>query len=472
MTNVLPIDNRSAEAMANRFNGSDHIDTLDRAIVYQMANRVWRKYFNPTEISVLYYIIDRTIGWGKTSFSASVKNILTGNEDYAGVGVSRATLFRILHVLEMKGVIGRITKATHIVINLNVNWLQQLERKMTLPIPKRLQGTAKKPDTSLTMRPHQSHNETQNKRSNYKGSLLAGYGATRHNTDADDDKGAKAQTKDATASLAKTISNIQTAQRNTTSDRISSIMEKIRPSTVDVEALWVNTMIEHHPKVMHRAWTRVLQARLKREVKGFMLQGHTFGQYVAWVVQYWPQIIDRHFKWMKKSPAPTTPDIGFFLSFQDRFTQAFHSREVERMVNKGTHKTVEQLMAGGMTKDDALLTVAKRQVSASMADENRRVMEKVAQERRRAQRDLEQAKKLDAVADTLSQSGVKFTKGQDRRAGQVWGHTATICSEVQPVANGAVPDISITPDVSHDEAVEAMRQHMELAAAKVKDGEY
>jgi CBS domain-containing protein len=43
---------------------------------------------------------------------------------------------------------------------------------------------------------------------------------------------------------------------------------------------------------------------------------------------------------------------------------------------------------------------------------------------------------------------------------------------VQPVANDPVPDISISPDVTHDEAVEAMRQHMVLAAAKVKDGEY
>lgn len=95
---------------------------LEKAILYQHLSRHWRNYLTLAEVSVAYYVLDRSIGWGKPHFVASSANVLYGDDKYSGVGLPERTYFRTLRTMQDKGFLFRKPFKWGTKIGLNLLW--------------------------------------------------------------------------------------------------------------------------------------------------------------------------------------------------------------------------------------------------------------------------------------------------------------------------------------------------------------
>lgn len=102
--------------------GGRAIGPLDKLLVYQLLNRVWRRHLNPYEIAVMTYFVDRAVGWGRNHFTACHANILYGTDDYSGIGLKERTYFKTLNTLEEKGLVTRKKRRDRVTIVVNVAW--------------------------------------------------------------------------------------------------------------------------------------------------------------------------------------------------------------------------------------------------------------------------------------------------------------------------------------------------------------
>lgn len=87
------------------------VSPLEKLLVYQYLSRVWRRHLTVQELSVAFYVLDRSVGWGTSFFVASSANVLHGTDDYSGVGLPDRTYFRTLKSMEDVGLLFR--KRTH-----------------------------------------------------------------------------------------------------------------------------------------------------------------------------------------------------------------------------------------------------------------------------------------------------------------------------------------------------------------------
>ncbi|MAM25731.1 MAG: hypothetical protein CML55_10210 [Rhodobacteraceae bacterium] len=99
------------------------ISLEQKLIAYQALSRYRRSDLTPSEISLLFYIIDRSIGYGKAHFRASTKNIIENKEPYCHLGLSKSTFFRTLKSLEEKEAIIRKGDRYAITLKPNLRWL-------------------------------------------------------------------------------------------------------------------------------------------------------------------------------------------------------------------------------------------------------------------------------------------------------------------------------------------------------------
>lgn len=426
------------------------LTALDKVQVYQTANRIWRKLLTPSEMSAVYYFIDRSIGWGKDCFKAGVRNILEGSKGYSGIGLSRATFFRVLSSLEKKGIITKIGHKTHITVHVNTDWTGENDM---LKIPKRLQNAK---TGGLTVRLPRSHCETQSNISDQNKSKLTVSVKTRKRVPVK--SGEVVPVQKTFAELSSEVS-ADYARRKTT--RAARAKSAGYISTVAVERLWVDAL--PNSALTHRAWTRKDQARMKREIKAFVSKTSSFGEYVQYSVENWAAITRKHMGWMKKSPPPIAPDIGFFLSFQKHFMQAFADQSVHDFALASDTSRLDKLLARGMGRDDAIRHIAKEDATADMRDTVTKERAHAARDLRKAQQSLQRAEKLDGISDRLTEAGVSVSAGTERRAGQAWGHNPTLKTNLQLVANAKITINTEHTDDDKARALENMRAQAEMA---------
>jgi hypothetical protein len=118
----FPVYRQGAERASQLVGAGEDIPAVQRLQVFQTLNRHWRRYLTATELSLALYIVDRTVGWGKSAFAACGDNILFGNEEFAGLGISRASYFRAVKSLEAKGMIIRRGSRAKTHFQFNVDW--------------------------------------------------------------------------------------------------------------------------------------------------------------------------------------------------------------------------------------------------------------------------------------------------------------------------------------------------------------
>lgn len=110
---------------------------VDRLIVFQHLNRVWRPFLSSVERDFLFYVLDRTVSWGKLSFRASAQQMIAGVRGVPELGLSLRTLRRVMADLADKGLIAVDSDMRASTITVNLDWMPD---SMSLPVPKRLRG--------------------------------------------------------------------------------------------------------------------------------------------------------------------------------------------------------------------------------------------------------------------------------------------------------------------------------------------
>lgn len=109
-------------AVDRKVNKRQEISPLEKLLVYQHLSRVWRRYLSPQELSVAFYILDRSVGWGNSIVMATSANVLIGTEDYSGVGLPPRTYFKTLKELERIGLLYRKSRRDTTVLGLHLDW--------------------------------------------------------------------------------------------------------------------------------------------------------------------------------------------------------------------------------------------------------------------------------------------------------------------------------------------------------------
>ena len=76
---------------------------LGQLAVYRDLSRVWRGTLSSSEISVLLYLADQTVGIGIETRTFTVRGMVRGADKACGIGIQARQLRDHLHNLENKG---------------------------------------------------------------------------------------------------------------------------------------------------------------------------------------------------------------------------------------------------------------------------------------------------------------------------------------------------------------------------------
>jgi len=342
--------------------------------IYQRAIRSWASVLTTIEFEVVMHLIDRTLGWQKTRVTMSLTKVLDGDSVYGGISkaVSRPSLFRALKSLEEKGVIARHPHPNGKqikVYSVNVGWSPAM-----LNLPKRLK-------TGVTGRLDQCHTETE---------------PVSHG-----DTGERILEKEEGEKEDYTVPSVQSVI-NSPQDFVRGIMEDRRATRAARPALsapktlkdavgaaqgqWRAAVEEVHPTRVLTGWSQREVAQVKAKAKGWLHSERvTFPEFVGWCARNWANVCRTQLKWMTKSPPPTTPSIGFLISFIDQFLDCWASGDLDRWMNEAQRTQYERLVAKGRTHDEAVLEMAKSDAVSVMRDENRKTREEAARNLRIAE---------------------------------------------------------------------------------------
>lgn len=122
LTNIAEFSPRNAHTLEGKLRDGQPLTPVEKLMIYQTLSRHWRRHLTATEFIVLSYIVDRTAGWGRGTFAACADNVLNGDDNYSGVGVSRTAYYRALNSLEAKGAIARKSHRDRTRIWLRADW--------------------------------------------------------------------------------------------------------------------------------------------------------------------------------------------------------------------------------------------------------------------------------------------------------------------------------------------------------------
>lgn len=122
LENVSSFSPRNAGKLAKKLKSNEFLTPVEKLMIYQSLSRHWRRLLTTTEYAVLSYIVDRSAGWGRSYFTACAENVLMGNAEYSGIGISRTSYYRALNALEEMGAITRQSLRDRTRIWLHVEW--------------------------------------------------------------------------------------------------------------------------------------------------------------------------------------------------------------------------------------------------------------------------------------------------------------------------------------------------------------
>ncbi|RKS51358.1 hypothetical protein BDE18_0604 [Paracoccus pantotrophus] len=454
-----------ATSVARFLSTGEDVPVFDKMAFLQYVTRRWRKWLNLSEISAVIYLADRTICWGKDRFTASVENILKGTDEYAGLGISRATYFRMMDRFESLGIIRRKPqKHGRVTIIFNPQW--NPEKTGIIPVPKRL-----KAKDGLNLRLDQTKNETLNTDSkNFDSSIgdavadaptprLFVPGEKEKKTTAPENEnqteflGAAKESgncdqeeQPVAIRVRQRISRIQAESRAAVARKADDAQKRAaeRKSGVltatELERIWIRALMEAHPLRLHVAWSRKEQGMVKQaQRKWAEAKTGTFAEFLDFAARNWGAVVQRKLAWMTKPAAPTYPSLDFLIWRLRDFVEVWIDRKSHVFATDADNDRYARLIAAGMGHDEAVKEIAREQAALDMRREMERREANVAKQARRAKEREERAARLEGFTERAAQlpdgSQVKVTPGTQRRPGQVWGHQPIVKIEKpQPVA--------------------------------------
>lgn len=347
---------------------------LHRAMVRQAIDRDWRACLDVFEYSIVTFIYDRTISWGKRAEIISITEFCEGREGYfSGTGMSRAKLNRCLTQLVHRGIIHRAGNNTHRKrYGLNLEWTP----KMSLP-PRKTDTKLGSPRAQLGS--HRAENTPQ------LGSHRDPLRRTSSKKDLENETERAAPS--VVRSRERPVSTLKEVEASVLKEAAGrrAVVSQSRDVN-DVQREWEGLMREHWPEALLVPWSPKCRGLYKTAVKNKAFHDVRPFEFLEWVVSEWGLITKGALSWMKSSPAYPHPE--FVMVHLYRLLPLYADRvSIRRAFDEhGVDALQSAMRRRGYSADDAETFARKKRGGPVKSEE--------AEQLERERRAIEQEKKL------------------------------------------------------------------------------
>jgi len=373
--------------------GADAVlNTLERLLVFQKVNRVWRPHLSVAERDLLFYLLDRTVSWGNDNCEMTVGQMAKGSNWATGSGHSERNLFRTLKSLRERGLLSQSYNGRATTFVLNLNWEPPVEQDMSLSVPKRLKGpledmfrAPESADEIAQLLDEENGNMAEKALPIWQNS--SANMAEQHcqfgipinsipKTVEDNDKNSRNTLSGVDGASQGSVPGMSYRVRTRPTAAQAIAAAKAKPKGKVARPLWVTWRDARQaafPNVPCTAWSKKdngMIHRVEERAKQTKMDPNAF---IEFCVLHWRETIVREFSWMKQSPPPTYPQVAFLAT--DKFLEKFIDRYATSLTQKRlafglTEETdVERLRQSGMSYEEALIEVGKRKGVAAQRKE-------------------------------------------------------------------------------------------------------
>lgn len=378
------------------------LNTLDRIRVFQHVNRVWRPYLSVQERDFLFYLLDNTVCWGRTTLKATIQQMVAGTSWLPQAGVSERTVYRLLSGMRERGLLESVTNGRVTIISLNLEWVPEVLR-----VPKRLRNGAPNTSKSVTSGSDKDFylaDEPTNVELPKDSTLPSWQIRTANLADQNCQIGSPIKEEALNGSSSKKTGAVRRGldegdnptepdeRPRSAADAVAFGRTKAkRKRKLDIApdnfTVWQDAWVLAYPKAPCYRWTRAETAMIRTLEKRAVGSGCHWADFLSWAVSHWSEVRAAKFGWMK-NPAPMLPTVKFMVGFADQFLDAYADRSAEGrlLTATGEDAEIEQLMRTGLSREQALIEIGKRRGVAEQREEIDREKAEVARLLRVAER--------------------------------------------------------------------------------------
>lgn len=423
--------------------------------------REWAAHLTSTELAVLLFIYDQTVGLGEAFVSRPVtySMIESGNDHTAGIGLKRRQAIDTVASLVAKGFITVDSDKTRgLIVSINYEW-----EAPVLPVPKRLQvrpdtenqseGGAENctPPVRKTAPPlcGNPHPIKENKKEYHLKEASRPADAGR---DGDSSEEFSEQTPTVSAfppgirirqrpapSVPPSI-NVQPDAKVPSALRAEDVIRSVQNRSAeraaeakagrkisDYETTWRAAWADEYkdqPGSLCPSWSEkqrhMFRGAVMNQFKGRERELHDF---LTWVVRDWRFTMAGTFKWMKTNKPPDTPCPSFLAGQFRVFLDAYQSREKNRYVSKlsgGLQDRYTAMKLRGMEHDAIMEELGRLKALSQMAEKNAEIRahqaarEKRIQEREEALRSARPSLTFQQMKELLEENRRLLSEKYDR----------------------------------------------------------
>lgn len=339
----------------------------------QAINAYWMPVLHSTDASVLHFIVERTLRWGKVAevipYSHMIEGVYSGDECIQGrVNVSRPTIFRVMRRLEDWGFISvSRVKSTHRGFEANrieINFKLIIDRDMSkLKESRKPPKVTVPPCIKLTLPLVSKHTPPlyQNSTTNI------------HKENTQKLKIHKEEDADASSSPESVITRSRERTDLAKQRRAGAV-----PTTATINslrALWQVVMLEYYPRVPVIAITAKEASKFKKGA-ALNLPGIDWRDFFNWLVGSWPALRGGKLAWLnRKSEVMTTaPSLSVVANYFKAFAREYSNHLMEATLN-------EDRIAARMHNEDGLALAKARAIIAKQGEEVDRLRQKLRRTR-------------------------------------------------------------------------------------------
>ncbi|WP_312358110.1 hypothetical protein [Agrobacterium sp.] len=394
----------------------------------------WFPYLDATEFKVVSYIIEHSLGRGRSWLRATTDQIVKGAGTRQSIGLTGRTFERVKKTLRERGLLSTsVLEMRFTDFALNLDWSpapgvpsiadaleahrKSVERaepicqignpvginKISNNIPPSGTGSLRSPERVLSSQEKTSSPEKENP-------PPVAPPPSRISTELREEMKARAA---------------ETERRCLDARQQRAAKAKEQDSIGAYHRTYVNAWAETYPGVPCPTWTErdmhIVRSVLKSRLRENIQARHDF---LNFIVCHWAQIIATQFGWMRHSSPPDMPKVSFFTSGKmiGRFLDAYADRrrfdQIEAL--PAEEQELERLVAHGKTREQALIAVGERRALSKAKAQESEVKRFNGDMVRRAEasraRLMEERKQLlreraqQVVADETGKAGERFTE--------------------------------------------------------------
>lgn len=345
---------------------------LDRIKIVQKVNREWRPHLSVTERDFLFYLLDNTVLWGRYDLKVTINQLVNGTQwGLPPVGLSRATVCRLLRSFKRRGLLNSTTDGRKITLTFNAAWAPSLLHcNNMVEIP-------------MKQKKRKSGDASSRFSSEFSGEIDIASEVSERDTRSISVRLQKSQRE-----TPKYISREREAKQSYDAERrglVTDVLERgegTSKATIKNPRSSRKRQSESNWSIWRDAWEATFPDAPCPGWKGYetkhvesLRQRSTFSMvnwpdFLNWSVCHWSSIRATHFSWMTQSPPPVFPAVSFFLRFSDRFLDAYTNREVtlKQSADFSSNATIQKLVQSGLSHEEALIEYGKQQALADQRE--------------------------------------------------------------------------------------------------------